>query len=71
MCLISNVLQVPSFAFSLVSLSALAREGLKVQFNSDLAKIIYDEDTFATGTRMRGFYSLDTSAAQNQSATAL
>ncbi len=71
MCLLSNVLHVASFAFSLVSVSALAREGLKVQFNSDSAKIIRDEDTFATGTGMGGLYSLDTPAAQSQSDTAL
>ncbi len=41
-----------------------------MQFNSDSAKIIRDEDTFATGTGMGGLYSLDTSAAQSQSDTA-
>ncbi len=66
--LLHNVLHVLSFAFSLVSVSALAREGLKVQFNCDSEKILRDEDTVATGTRIGGLYSLETSSVQNHSA---
>ncbi len=60
------MLHVPSFAYSLVSVSSLAASGVDGQFNEDSARIQRNIKTLATGTRVGGLYSLDISHSAQQ-----
>ncbi len=71
MCMLRNVLHVRSFAIFLISVSALAREGVQLQFCFESAKILRDKGMIATGTRTGGLYSLDTPVTHDQGDTSL
>ncbi len=70
-CKLRNVLHVPSFVYSLVSVTALAKRGLIVQFQDNCATIIQDGKSVASGTRVGGLYTLDLSTSSEKSETAL
>ncbi len=55
-----DVLHVPSFVYSLVSVSALAKQGLDVKFNADSIDIMRKDASIARGTRVGSLYTLDT-----------
>ncbi len=59
------------FAYSLVSVSALAASGVYVQFNEDSARVQKNNKTLASETRVGGLYSLDISTQPNSRETAL
>eukprot|EP00171_Calliarthron_tuberculosum_P002750 IDg2750t1 len=61
-CKISDVLHVPAFAFSLLSVSTLSQRGLCTRFSSNKVRILREGRVIATGSRNGGLYSLDTSS---------
>ena len=62
-CKLTNVFHVPSLAFSLISVSSLAKKGICTKFNITSVHILKDEKLLATGTRLGGLYCLDSVSA--------
>ncbi len=58
-CELRRVLHVPSFVYSLISVSTLAKSGLVVLFSDYKVTILRKDVPLATGTRIRGLYVLD------------
>ncbi len=58
-CDLRDVLHVPSFVYSLLSVPTLAKRGITVQFSEDRVKILSNELLLASGTRKKGLYALD------------
>jgi len=59
MCKLQDVLHVPSFVFSLVSVSTLTKRGFSVRFTDHGVNIMQGDSVVAMGTHTRGLYSLD------------
>ncbi len=70
-CELRDVLHVPSFVYSRISVTSLAKRGLVVQFHSDFAKILRGGNLVASGTRVGGLYTLDLSSSSKHQETAL
>ncbi len=58
-CDLRDVLHVPSFVYSLLSVPTLARRGITVQCLEDRVEILSNKLLVASGTRKRGLYILD------------
>ena len=58
-CLVKNVLHVPDLRYQLLSVSAMAKLGVNVQFDESRALLVRDSNTIATGTFRNGLYTLD------------
>ena len=59
-CILRNVLHVPSFVFSLISVSTLTSRGLSLSFINDTVEIKKNNSIVALGTRRHGLYTLHT-----------
>lgn len=58
-CLLRDVLHVPSFAFSLISVSTLTARGIGVQFTNNTVLLTHNGEAIATGHRRHGLYAVD------------
>ena len=58
-CILRDVLHVPSFVFSLISVSTLTTRGISVQFNNNTVILTQNNKPIATGRRSKGLYAID------------
>lgn len=58
-CKIQDVLHVPSFSYSLVSVSEMARKGFTINFRNESVIITRQGSLIASGTLTKGLYELD------------
>ena len=60
-CLVKNVLHVPDLRYQLLSVSAMSKLGVNVQFDASSARLVRtsDSSTVGTGTFRNGLYTLD------------
>ncbi len=58
-CDIRDVLYVPSFVYSLISVPTLANRGLSFEISATRVKIFQNRQIVATGTRNKDLYVLD------------
>ncbi len=70
-CDLRDVLYVPSFVYSLISVPTLANRGLSVEISATQAKIFHNRQIVATGTRNKGLYVLDLFKSPDNRETAL
>ena len=70
-CIVRNVLHVPELRYQLLSVSAMAKHGVRVQFDQSRALLIRSSDSkvVATGTFRKGLYTLDCSTIPATSET--
>ena len=69
-CKLRDVLHVPSFVYSLISVSTLTRRGLTVRFTENSVAIARHGFTVIQGTRHGGLYTLDVMAIHDAAETA-
>ncbi len=70
-CELRNVRHIPSFVYSLVSVTTPAKHGLVVQFHEDIVKISRGGKTVPSGMRDGGLYTLDLSTPSQSGEIAL
>ena len=58
-CILQDVLHVPSFVFSLISVSTLTARGIGVQFTNNAVLLTQNGESIATGHRRHGLYAID------------
>lgn len=68
-CLIHNVLYVPTLRYQLLSVSAMAKRGIRTQFDEHDAKLLQRSTStvLATATQRDGLYTLDVADKSNPS----
>ena len=59
-CRLEDVMHIPTFGFNLLSVSALCKKGLKVEFEGETCRIFKNDTIVATGHLEGDLFGLDT-----------